>query len=142
MDNKEQLEKEHSEQMNQEAIERIKQEAEADIPTKEQTAVIFFEDDAKLTLRNGKTYTVPPLMLGKARTLLEKLKTVNVDAIILNFLPTGDGDGQRQEDLYDILLLAFVGYPEVDRDFLDANMDLETARKTIDILIGLNHIKK
>lgn len=134
MTDKAQLEKEHSEQMNKEALERIKAEAEKYI----------FEDDEKIKLRNGKTYVVPPLTLRNARLLMKKLRTVNVDAIILNFLPTGndEADLKREDDLFDILKMAFVNYPEVDRDFIDVHMDLDTARITIEVLIGLNGLKK
>jgi hypothetical protein len=140
MKDKVQLEKEHSEMMNREAVERIKREAEE----LERSEAAIFEDDAQIKLRNGKTYYIPPLTLKNARTLMKKLRTINVDAIILNFLPTGNEelDKQREDDLFEVLQMAFVNYPEVDRDFIDRYMDLETAREVIDILIGLNRIKK
>jgi hypothetical protein len=140
MKDKVQLEKEHSEMMNREAVERIKREAEE----LERSEAAIFEDDAPIKLRNGKTYYIPPLTLKNARTLMKKLRTINVDAIILNFLPTGNEelDKQREDDLFEVLQMAFVNYPEVDRDFIDQYMDLETAREVIDILIGLNRIKK
>lgn len=136
------LEKEHAEQMNGAAIERIKKE-EGELSNEERESQIF-EDDAVITLRNGTKYSVPPLTLKNARSLMKKLRTVNVDAIILNFIPTGDDslDEQREEDLFDILCMAFINYPSVDREYIDEFMDLETARKVIDVLIGLNGIKK
>lgn len=140
MTEKERLEREHSEMMNREAVERIKREAEE----LERSESAIFEDDVPIKLRNGKTYYIPPLTLKNARKLMKKLRSINVDAIILNFLPTGNEelDKQREDDLFEVLQMAFVNYPEVDRDFIDRYMDLETARKTIDILIGLNGIKK
>lgn len=144
MENKTQLEKEHSEQMNEAAIERIKEEAAKDELTTEKKEEVFFEDTHPIRLRDGKIYQIPPLTLKNARQLMKKLKTVNVDVIILNFLPTGDEvkDAERESDLYDILEMAFAHYPEIDRDYIDENMDLEQARETIDILIGLNQLKK
>ncbi|MGA4519198.1 hypothetical protein ACPA0F_18230 [Solibacillus silvestris] len=144
MSNKEQLEKEHSSKMNEDAIKRIQEEAQKEEPTVNVSEEVFFEDTHPVRLRDGKTYQIPPLTLKNARMLMQKLRTVNVDVIILNFLPTGDvvKDAERENDLYDILEMAFVNYPEVDRDYIDAYMDLEQARETIDVLIGLNQLKK
>lgn len=147
MENKKELEKQHSEEMNNEAVERIKKEAEEQKPTAEEMAkaeAAIFEDDATIKLRNGQKYFIPPLTLKNARRLMKKLRTVNVDAIIINFLPTGNDeqDKQIEDDLFDILQMAFTAYPHVDRDFIDEYMDLETAKDVIDILIGLNGIKK
>jgi hypothetical protein len=140
---KETLEKEHSESMNQEAIERIKQE-EASKEEIERREAVFFEDDEVIKLRDGKTYRVPPLNLKNARKLMQKIRTINIDAVILNFLPTGDeeADAKRQDDLYEVLQMAFVNYPEVDRDYIDEYVDLENARNIFDTLVGINAIKK
>lgn len=144
MENKAQLEKEHSEKMNEAAIERIKEESKKDDLSSDKKEEVFFEDTHPIKLRDGKKYQIPPLTLKNARQLMKKLRTVNVDVIILNFLPTGDDvkDAERESDLYDILEMAFVNYPEVDRDYIDEHMDLDQARETIDILIGLNQLKK
>lgn len=151
MSDKATLEKEHSESMNQSAVDRIKAEEEeeaksleakkAELEAKE---AAIFEDDTPIKLRDGKQYFVPPLSLKNARSLMKKLQTVNVDVIILNFIPTGDveADINREQDLFDILLMAFVNYPAVDRDYLDSYVDVETARKIVDVLLGLNAIKK
>lgn len=140
---KDQLEKEHSEQMNKDAVERVKEET---LSQEEANRIesAFFEDDEVIKLRNGKTYRVPPCTLKDARKLMKLLGTVNVDAIILNFVPTGDDevDDKRQNDLFDILLMAFRNYPEADKDFIDSYVDLNTAKKIIDVLIGLNGLKK
>jgi hypothetical protein len=105
MKDKVQLEKEHSEMMNREAVERIKREAEE----LERSEAAIFEDDAPIKLRNGKTYYIPPLTLKNARTLMKKLRTINVDAIILNFLPTGNEelDKQREDDLFEVPQMAY-----------------------------------
>lgn len=137
------LEKEHSAQMNQEAVERIKKEVitqeEAD-----RVEAVFFEDDAQIKLRDGKTYRIPPCKLKKARRLMQLLKTVNVDVVMLNFIPTGNDteDEQREKDLYEILEMAFEYYPEVTREYIEDNVDVELANKIITILIGLNSLKK
>ncbi|GED68080.1 hypothetical protein BRE01_17820 [Brevibacillus reuszeri] len=130
---KDDLAKKHAEQMNTEAVNRIKKQSEA-----EEVEGIFFEDDAKITLRDGKTYCIPPASLKDARILMKKLGTVHLDAIILNFLPSDNAEN----DLFDILLLGFRNYPSITRDYLDEYCDLETARKLINILIGLNGLKK
>lgn len=136
---KAQAEAQHSQQMNQEALDRIKREAEMEFAEK-----AVFEDEEIITLRDGKKYAVPPLTLKNARILMKKLRTVQTDVIILNFIPSGDDekDAEREQDLYDILLMAFTKYPEVTREYIDEKVDLVTARKIIDTLIGLNAIKK
>ncbi len=102
---------------------------------------IFFEDDESVKLRDGKTYKIPPSNLKNARRLMQLLKTVNIDAIILNFSPTGE-DEQKENDLFEALLIAFSNYPEVDREYLENYVDIITASKIIEILIGLNGLKK
>ncbi|WP_429845196.1 hypothetical protein [Brevibacillus sp. FIR094] len=133
LNHQEELEKKHAEMMNQEAVERIKKQQEADL-----VEAVFFEDDSEIMLRDGKTYRIPPVTLKDARILMKKLGTVHIDAIILNFLPYEN----KEEDLFDILLLGFRNYPSVTREYLDEHCDLETAKKLINILIGLNGLKK
>lgn len=145
--NKEQMEKQHSEMMNKEAVERIKQETEKESISKKEADRIekaFFEDGETIKLRDGKTYTIAPCTLKEARKLMKCLETVNVDIIILNFMPTDDpeADAKREQDLFDILLMAFKDYPHVDKDYIDNYVDLNTAREIIDTMIGLNGIKK
>lgn len=145
---KEVMEREHSQSMNDEAVDRIKAEMEEDVKVdageSERLAKIFFEDAEEITLRDGKTYSIPPCTLKDARKLMNSLRTINVDMIILNFLPTGDDeeDEKRMNKLYDILLIGFVGYPEVTRDYIDRYVDVNIAKKIIEILIGINNIKK
>lgn len=105
---------------------------------------VFFEDDEDIKLRDGKTYKIPPASLKDARALMKKLRSINVDAIIVNFIPTGneEEDKRREQDLFDVLLMAFKGYPHVTKEYLDEYVDLDTARRIIDILIGLNGLKK
>lgn len=102
---------------------------------------IFFEDDESIRLRDGKTYKIPPANLKNARRLMQLLKTVNIDAIILNFSPN-DEDEQKENDLYEVLQIAFSAYPEIDREYLENYVDIVTASEIIEILIGLNGLKK
>lgn len=107
------------------------------------TGSIFFEDDAEIKLRDGKVYKIPPATLKDARKLMEKLKTVNVDIIILNFISTDDNNAtQRENDLFDILMIAFKNYPEITKEYIEEYVDVELAKKIIEIMIGLNDIKK
>lgn len=125
--------------------EKKKQEKKAEKITKEEAdriESVFFEDDEEIMLRDGKTYKITPCTLKDARKLMRLLKTVQIDAIILNFLPDEEGKVGSEEDLFDILLIAFKGYPEIDKDYIDQYVDLEIARKIIEIMIGLNGIKK
>ena len=115
--------------------------------TKEQAnriEAVFFEDDAEIILRNGKKYKIPVSNLKDTRKLMKLLETVNIDLIILNFLPTDDPeeDEHRINHLYEILAMAFKGYPHVDRDYIDKYVDINTARRIIEIMIGLNGLKK
>ncbi|NGQ95315.1 hypothetical protein G3578_09125 [Brevibacillus sp. SYP-B805] len=127
---------------NEAAVNRLKEELTPE--QAEQVERAFFEDDEEIRLRDGKTYKVPPCSLKDARILMKKLRTINVDAIILNFVPSGDDavDASREDDLFTVLMMAFKGYKHITREYLDEYMDLDTARKTIEILIGLNGLKK
>lgn len=125
--------------------EEVKSEKDVEKVTKEEAdrvESVFFEDDEEIMLRDGKTYKLHPCTLKDARKLMKLLKTVQIEAIILNFLPLDDGGTGAEEDLFDILLLAFKGYPHVDKEYIDNYVDLELARQIIEIMIGLNGIKK
>lgn len=155
---RERQERELAEKLNAEAAERFKNDPENRKFTQEEADAAeraFFEDDEVITLRDRRKYRIPPCNLKDARRLMKLLKTVNVDAIILNFIPTGDEemDSKRQEGLFDILGMAFKNYPHivtkgengeyiVNKEYLDEYLDLNTARKVIDTLIGLNGLKK
>lgn len=155
---KERAERELAEKVNAEAAERFKNDPNNMKVTQEEADAAeraFFEDDEVITLRDKRKYRIPPCNLKDARRLMKLLKTVNVDAIILNFIPTDDAenDEKRQNDLFDILAMAFKNYHHivtkgengeyiVNRDYLDEYLDLNTARSVIDILIGLNGLKK
>lgn len=136
-------EKEHSKKMNEAAVERIKKEAF----TTEQAEEIeraWFEQEEEITLNDGKTYKIPPCSLKNAMKLMKLLKTINIDVIILNYVPTGNPelDEKRASDLAEVLMLAFTRYPEVTREYIEENIDVVKAKKIIEILIGLNSLKK
>ncbi|MFF2017232.1 DNA polymerase III subunit gamma/tau [Paenibacillus sp. NPDC058177] len=109
---------------------------EADIREK-----VFFEEDEKVRLRDGKTYYIPPLGLKDARTLMKKLNTIESGIIIANLIPE-DGE-DRFEELLDVLLMAFKPYyKHITVEHLEEYVDLETAKKIIDSMIGINGLKK
>ena len=98
---------------------------------------VIFEDGEEITLKDGKKYIIPPLTWKNARKLMKILKTINVDVVIVNFL-----DESREKDLMEAVKLAFVDYPEVTEEYLEENLDLVKISKILDILLGLNGIKK
>jgi hypothetical protein len=106
---------------------------------------VFFEEDEKVRLRDGKTYYIPPLGLKDARKLMKKLNSIDSGVIIANLIPADeDEDGEdRYNELLDVLLMAFAPYyKHVTADHLEEYVDLETAKKIIDSMIGLNGLKK
>lgn len=103
---------------------------------------VFFEDDETVRLRDGKTYRIPPLSLKDARKLIKLLNTIDTGVIIANFLEDEKGE-DRYEELMDVLLMAFKPYyPHITADYLMEYVDLVTAKEIIDIMIGLNGLKK
>lgn len=140
-----------AQEMNEEAVARIKAEEKskaAEAIARAET--VWFEDDDQVTLRDGSVRKIPPLALGEARRFMNLVRTVNIDAIILNFAPGADN---AEKDLYDILALAFRGYPDMVttkedgtlepiRDYLDRVIDIRMARKLIDAMLDLNALKK
>lgn len=148
--NQTELEQEHSQKMNEEAVARIKAEQEEQSKQTVATAeIVWFEDDDQVTLRDGSVRKIPPMPLGDARRFMNLVRTVNIDAIILNFAP---GSTVAEQDLYDILCLAFRGYPDMvtedagklipNRDYMDRVIDIRLARKLIDTMLDLNALKK
>lgn len=102
---------------------------------------VFFEDDEEVRLRDGKTYKIPPLSLKDARLLIKKLKSVDTSIIIANFLEEDGKD--RYDELLEVLLLAFKPYyKDMTTEYLAEYVDLDVAKKIIDIMIGLNGLKK
>ncbi|MBD8498892.1 DNA polymerase III subunit gamma/tau [Paenibacillus arenosi] len=111
---------------------------EADVREK-----VFFEEDEKVRLRDGKTYSIPPLGLKDARQLMKKLNSIDSGVIIANLIPDGDDGEDRFHELMDVLLMAFKPYyKEITASHLEEYVDLDTAKKIIDSMIGLNGLKK
>ncbi len=142
---KERLEKEQAKKLNEAAVQSRVEELE--VLTQEEAdrvEAVFFEYDEEVVLRDGKKYKIPPSKLAKAKRLMSLLKTVNVDVVIMNFLPSGEEgkDKQREDDLYEILEMAFEAYPHVTREYLENNVDVVLAGEIIKVLIGLNGLKK
>lgn len=104
---------------------------------------VFFEDDEEIRLRDGRTYRIPPLGLKDARKLMKLINSVDSTFIIMNFMETDEGEGDKYNELMELLLLAFKPYyKHVDADYLAEYVDLVTAKKIIDIMTGLNGLKK
>ena len=139
----EQLERENSEKMNQEAVERIKSEVISKEEAERIEAVIF-EYDVPVKLRDGKEYKIRPVNLKDAKRLMKLLGSVNVDYVIMNFLPTGyDLDDQKREaDFMEVLLMAFKNYSSISQDYIEENVDIKMAETIIATMIGLNGLKK
>lgn len=111
---------------------------EADIREK-----VFFEDDEKIRLRDGRTYYIPPLSLKDARKLLKLLNTIDSGVIIANLIPEGEDEEDRYDELMQVLLMAFKPYyKDMTVEYLEEYVDLDTAKKIIDCMIGLNGLKK
>lgn len=117
---------------------KVLSEEEASIREK-----VFFEEDEKVRLRDGKTYSIPPLGIRDARKLMKLLNTIDSGIIIANLIPESEVDDDRYEELLKVLLMAFKPYyKHVDTEYLADYVDLETAKKIIDAMIGLNGLKK
>ncbi|MFF2480277.1 hypothetical protein [Paenibacillus sp. NPDC058071] len=147
---KEQMEAQMAAEMNADAVARLKRETELQAASEK----IWFEDDERVTLRDGSVRTIPPLLFGDARTFMQKVKTVNIDVILFNFGPNGQSPAET--DLYDILAMAFKDHSDMvtvvneggrvtyqpNRDYIDRNVDIRMARQIIDIMLDVNALKK
>jgi hypothetical protein len=103
---------------------------------------VFFEEDEQVRLRDGRSYYLPPLGLKDARKLMKKLNAIDSGVIIANLIPETD-DEDRYEELLDVLVMGFKPYyKHITVEYLEEYVDLETAKKIIDAMIGLNGLKK
>ncbi|MCR8985647.1 DNA polymerase III subunit gamma/tau [Brevibacillus laterosporus] len=133
-----QVEKQQAVSTTEETPAKVLSQEEASIREK-----VFFEEDEKVRLRDGKTYSIPPLGIRDARKLMKLLNTIDSGIIITNLIPESELDDDRYEELLNVLLMAFKPYyKHVDTDYLADYVDLETAKKIIDAMIGLNGLKK
>lgn len=113
--------------------------------TKEESEYIekvFFEEDDSVRLRDGISYKIPPLGLRDARNLMKKLNTIDTGVIIANLIADDEGNDDYDE-LLGVLLMAFKPYYKtMTIDYLADYVDIGSAKQIIDIMIGLNGIKK
>lgn len=103
---------------------------------------VFFEEDESVRLRDGISYKIPPLGLKDAKNLMKKMNTVDTGIIIANLMADEDGkDGY--DPLLEVLLMAFRPYyKDMTIDYLGDYVDISSAKEIIDIMIGLNGLKK
>lgn len=103
---------------------------------------VFFEEDDSVRLRDGISYKIPPLGLRDARNLMKKLNTIDTGVIIANLIADDEGKDDYDE-LLGVLLMAFKPYYKtMTIDYLADYVDIGSAKQIIDIMIGLNGIKK
>lgn len=103
---------------------------------------VFFEDDDYVSLRDGRVYQIPPLSLKEARKLMKSLNTIDTSVIIANLMAE-EGEEDNYDQLMDVLLMAFKPYhKDMTKEYLGDYIDLVTAKKIIDSMIGLNGLKK
>ncbi|MCU5114929.1 DNA polymerase III subunit gamma/tau [Bacillus wiedmannii] len=126
---------EQQEPNKQEEVKLTKQESEF-------IEKVFFEEDEKVTLRDGKAYAIPPLGLKDAKNLMKKLNTIDTGVIIANLIADETGNDSYDE-LLEVLLMGFKPYyKEISAQYLGDYIDIVTAKEIIDIMIGLNGLKK
>ncbi|AYB38390.1 DNA polymerase III subunit gamma/tau [Brevibacillus laterosporus] len=140
------IQQEHASQVEKQQAISATEEAPTKVLSQEEASIrekVFFEEDEKVRLRDGKTYSIPPLGIRDARKLMKLLNTIDSGIIIANLIPESELDDDRYEELLNVLLMAFTPYyKHVDTEYLADYVDLETAKKIIDAMIGLNGLKK
>lgn len=138
--------KDTTQQQDEVKVQEDKQDQDTeDILTKEEAEYIekvFFEEDDAVRLRDGISYKIPPLSLKDAKNLMNKLNTIDTGVIIANLIADENGEDSYDE-LLEVLLMAFKPYyKNMTLDYLAEYVDIETAKQIIDIMIGLNGLKK
>ncbi|MED1788302.1 DNA polymerase III subunit gamma/tau [Brevibacillus laterosporus] len=140
------IQKEVASQVQEQQGNPIPEEKSSKVLSEEEASIrekVFFEEDEKVRLRDGKTYSIPPLGIRDARKLMKLLNTIDSGIIIANLIPESELDDDRYEELLKVLLMAFKPYyKHVDTEYLADYVDLETAKRIIDAMIGLNGLKK
>ncbi|MGG3797722.1 DNA polymerase III subunit gamma/tau [Metabacillus fastidiosus] len=122
--------------------EEIKQEPALTKDESEYIEKVFFEEDETVRLRDGVSYKIPPLGLKDAKNLMNKLNTIDTGIIIANLIEDGEGE-DNYDQLLDVLLMAFKPYHKhITVDYLADYVDITSAKAIIDIMIGLNGLKK
>lgn len=125
--------------------EQAVEQEEPEVLTEEEAEYIqkvFFEDDEKVRLRDGANYSIPPLSLRDGMKLMKRLNEIDTSIIIFNFIDDENGE-DKYDELIEILLMAFAPYyPNITAEYLEEYVDINTAKEILDIMIGLNQIKK
>jgi hypothetical protein len=130
-----------------ENVEKKKEEEEVKtrVVTKEESIEIekvFFEDDELVRLRDGVSYRIPPLALRDARKLMKSINTIDTSVIIANLIADEEGN-DSYDNLLEVISMAFKPYyKSITLDYLSEYVDLACAKQIIDIMIGLNGLKK
>lgn len=130
----------------QEVVQEEQPKAETPKPlSKEESDYIekvFFEEDESVRLRDGISYKIPPLGLRDAKNLMKKLNTIDTGVIIANLIADESGE-DSYEELLEVLLMAFRPYyKNMTIEYLGDYVDIASAKAIIDIMIGLNGLKK
>lgn len=134
--------KEVQEEVVQEQEPTIEEEAPLTHEEADYIKRVFFEEDELVYLRDGKKYRIPPLSLRDGLELMKKLNSIDSSMMVLNLIDDGEGN-TKYETLMEVLHMAFKPYyPEITKDYLADFVDLNTAKNILDIMIGLNQIKK
>ena len=132
--------------VDKEVVEEEQPKAEAPKPlSKEESEYIekvFFEEDESVRLRDGISYKIPPLGLKDAKNLMKKLNTVDTGVIIANLM-SDEGGNDNYDNLLGVLMMAFRPYYKtMTVEYLEDFVDISAAKEIIDIMIGLNGLKK
>lgn len=129
----------------EEEVENTPIEVEEETLSKEESEFIekvFFEEDETVRLRDGISYKIPPLGLRDAKNLMKKLNSIDTGVIIANLIADEGGD-DNYDELLDVLLMAFKPYyKNMTTEYLGDYVDISSAKAIIDIMIGLNGLKK
>lgn len=129
----------------------VKKAEQEEVVTPEQAAKIesdFFEDGETIEFydrvnRQKLTYIIPPLTLKDARVFMRLLKSIDIDFIIINFVPGEDDKTDKSSELFEVLMLAFkYNYPDMTVDRLEEICNINKAKELINIMIGINGLKK
>ncbi len=88
----------------------------------------------KITLRDGKEYTILPFVLEDMEWAMDKLPVVNIDIIMLNFY-----EEKSKEDLY-AMLGKILGYahPELKKKDVKKLVDVVTAKEILKIAVDIS----
>lgn len=132
----------------EEVVETVKQEEKLNEEPKlskeesEYIEKVFFEEDESVRLRDGVSYKIPPLGLRDGKKLMKKLNSIDTGIIVANLIEDDEGD-DNFDSLLEVLLMAFRPYYKtMTIDYLAEYVDIASAKQIIDIMIGLNGLKK